>query len=191
MKHDRHLLHPFAALLALLCFLPLLLAGCQTDGDNLCTVTFDTNGGEEIEAVTVTPGSLLSEPQTPTRPGYRFAGWYEGDRAWNFTQDTVRTSLTLTAHWQEKEDVSVVVFTNQGNTQEVEIARNGLLTPPDPPVRADDEFLGWYGTDGELWDFSQPVTVTRLVLYAKWSSGKNYPDSLPWDGVITLPPISL
>ena len=61
------------------------------------TITFDTDGGDSIENMTVAWGETLTLP-TPTKTGYTFAGWYNGDT--QFTATTMpKQSLTLTARW--------------------------------------------------------------------------------------------
>ncbi|MBE7085845.1 MAG: hypothetical protein E7366_01675 [Clostridiales bacterium] len=68
------------------------------------TVSFDTNGGNAMEAVSVVEGRTLTPPQTPTKTSeeynYVFLGWFKGEEKWNF--DTPITGeMTLTAQWQE------------------------------------------------------------------------------------------
>ena len=39
------------------------------------TITFDTDGGSVVEAVTLPYGSAITAPAAPTKTGYTFAGW--------------------------------------------------------------------------------------------------------------------
>lgn len=39
-------------------------------------VSFESNGGSDIESITQIHGATLIEPSAPTRAGYEFAGWY-------------------------------------------------------------------------------------------------------------------
>lgn len=67
------------------------------------TVTFDTNGGSELAAQTVTKNSVIEEPQAPTKEGFEFAGWYtdkELQTKYDFSA-SVTTSMTLYAAWTE------------------------------------------------------------------------------------------
>lgn len=57
--------------------------------------------GAEIADQTVSFGGRASEPPTPARDGYRFLGWFQGDRAWDFSRDDVEDSTVLTARWSE------------------------------------------------------------------------------------------
>ena len=71
---------------------------------NSYTVTYDVNGGDELEnntqAVTYGENTALANP---TKTGYDFAGWYNGsskvsDGSWNISND-----VTLTARWEPTE----------------------------------------------------------------------------------------
>ena len=43
------------------------------------TVTFNSDGGTEIPAVTVEEGSIITEPKDPVKDGYTFEGWYKDE----------------------------------------------------------------------------------------------------------------
>lgn len=66
-------------------------------------VTFDSQGGTELEPVSVKKGDKLQRPMTPVRTGCMFLGWYtqdQGGKLWDFENDTVEKSMTLYAHWR-------------------------------------------------------------------------------------------
>ena len=81
-------------------------AGCQnvtiTVGKQSHTVSFQSNGGSKVSDQIVDGGGKVKKPPMPSRPGYRFDGWYE-DAAfrnpWNFETEQVRSDLTLYAKW--------------------------------------------------------------------------------------------
>ena len=73
-------------------------------------VTFESHGGSGVDAQTAAYDTLVTAPApVPTRQGYTFAGWYEGDgennggnwgTPWNFDQDEVGDQdMTLYARW--------------------------------------------------------------------------------------------
>lgn len=70
------------------------------------TVTFDSNGAAAIDPVTVGYGKTLTAPTTPTRAedayykAYTFDAWYVNGKAFDFTKDTIKESVTLTAGWK-------------------------------------------------------------------------------------------
>ena len=85
----------------LACCLAFALVAC---GGNRYRVTYDYNDGTtQSTTIEVDENSLLEEPDEPTRDGYTFAGWYNGDVEWVFETDTVTGDITLTAHWTQNE----------------------------------------------------------------------------------------
>jgi len=67
----------------------------------LHTVTFDTYGFGEIPSEVVPDGEKLTEPERPTREGYRFGGWFSGGEKYDFT-DPVSGDLKLTVYWIQR-----------------------------------------------------------------------------------------
>lgn len=64
-------------------------------------VTFEVNGGSYVSSRFVAAGSVLVQPDDPTREGYTFGGWYEDEaltQAWDFSAPIVQT-ITLYAKW--------------------------------------------------------------------------------------------
>lgn len=63
-------------------------------------VIFDTDGGtmEHLERYFLKNGKI-SDKIEPTRTGYFFTGWYDGDSAWDHAADTVKDEMTLMANW--------------------------------------------------------------------------------------------
>ena len=62
-------------------------------------VTFDSNGGSAIDSQFVFDKISLNDQTTPTKPGYKFDGWYNGEsKVVDGTQIT--KPMTLKAHWK-------------------------------------------------------------------------------------------
>ena len=70
-------------------------------------ITFDSDGGSYVEPQFVT--DTTKEPTPPTKPGYDFAGWYDGDTQFAF-DSILDTDLILKAHWAEKKNVQYTVI---------------------------------------------------------------------------------
>ncbi len=62
-------------------------------------LTFNTAGGSYLDPVFVAPGAVTQTPDTPTRLGFDFLGWYNGEQPFSFGQE-LTASVELTAKWQ-------------------------------------------------------------------------------------------
>ena len=65
---------------------------------NTHSVTFDTDGGSAVETQIVNEGATAEKPADPTKDGYIFAGWFDGDVEYDFTA-AVATDVDLKAKW--------------------------------------------------------------------------------------------
>ncbi|MEG2429608.1 MAG: InlB B-repeat-containing protein, partial [Oscillospiraceae bacterium] len=86
---------------------------------NLCTVTFDTNGGSAVEPVQVGKGySIIREIQVPTKKGFTFDGWVKPDKSPFYQQDdAINTNLTLTATYKalaQTQEINIDSFALMG-----------------------------------------------------------------------------
>ncbi len=61
-------------------------------------VTFDTDGGSEIESRVVNHNANTYKPINPTRGGYCFDGWYVGDKKYDFLSN-ITDDITIKAKW--------------------------------------------------------------------------------------------
>ncbi len=60
----------------------------------------DSQNGKEKETQLVVSGGKLTKPANPTKEGYEFTGWYQGESLWDFANDIVTTDITLKAGWK-------------------------------------------------------------------------------------------
>ena len=84
-------------------------------------LTFDSAGGTYYAPVFYTPETATKDPGTPSRPGYSFAGWYNGDAAFTFG-GTLTGSVTLTAHWTANANTQYTVIHWQENANDEEFS---------------------------------------------------------------------
>lgn len=69
------------------------------------TVTFNTDGGSQIENKKVMYGQLINIEEDPVKEGYIFTGWYldkDCTKQFDINSDTVSDSLTLYSGWRKK-----------------------------------------------------------------------------------------
>ena len=144
--------------------------------DQTFTVSFDTQGGSTVPAQTVSYGGKVTEPAAPTKTGYSFTGWYNGDTQWNF--DTPVTSdMTLYAKWTpnkpgpEPPSGGVSSDGNMDNAYRV-LFNDGATTLYIVTDLSKDgyTFAGWHKDTActQPWDFNDGITGD-MTLYAKWT----------------------
>lgn len=138
------------------------------------TVAFDSQGGTSVSSASVTYGSLVTQPTSPSRTGYTFAGWStapSGGAAWNFASNTVTSARTLYATWTI--NTYVVTFVAQGGTAtSPAIVEYGSVVPqPGAPTRTGYAFAGWSLDAGgsSPWNFATDAVINSLTLYAVWT----------------------
>ena len=69
------------------------------------TVTFNTDGGSQIDDQKVMYGQLVDVDENPVKEGYTFTGWYTDKDCTNrfdVNKDTVSDSLTLYSGWAKE-----------------------------------------------------------------------------------------
>lgn len=137
------------------------------------TVSFDTNGGSEIKALSVDYNTKATAPTAPTKEHYVFDKWYsDKNLSVEFSFDTAITgNITLYAGWNLAK-YTVTFDTNGGKPIESKsVEYNSCATEPSAPEKENNVFMGWY-TDSACtseYDFSKAVTGD-ITLYAKWAA---------------------
>ena len=147
----------------------------STQGSAQYTVTFDSQGGSPVAAITASAGALIAAPTAPALPGYTFAGWYRdaaGTSPWNFSTDAVGANTTLYARWTPNS--YTVRFDTQGGSGIADIAAsyNTLIAAPPTPTRTGYTFTGWFQDSGCTlpWNFAANTITADRTLFAGWSA---------------------
>lgn len=149
-------------IILLLC---IFLTGCQT---KTYTITFDTNGGEVMDSITIKNGDTISEITTPKKDGYLFVSWLKDGLEYN-ENNPINEDITLTASWVEIPTILnnyTVTFVNCDKVEQTKVKEFELIKEPTIPKRENYLFLGWYVGD-ELYDFNTKVTKD-IILTAKY-----------------------
>lgn len=151
--------------------LVLLLVACGKERTAYYTVSFNSNGAEEFQSRAIADNDLIVEPRVPTRVGYTFLGWFNGDVKWNFETDRVHESMTLTANWKRIKYV-VKFDSNGGSPIDEQVVESGNLSiKPTDPTKENCRFLGWFIGEDE-WLFDINLVTDYITLTAKW---EDYP----------------
>ena len=80
---------------------------------NYYTVTFDSNGGTNIDSVVIKENDVIIEPSSPQKEGYIFEYWELDGKQYDFNTK-VTSEITLIAKWQE---IDKEQDDNQNNNQ--------------------------------------------------------------------------
>lgn len=149
------------------------------------TVEFDSQGGSEVEPVTVLEGTV-SELQTPTYEGHTFEGWFtEPEGGTRLVSLKVSQNMTLYAHWTEdKEPVVKTMITfdyndGTGATRKISATAGTELTSLPIAARHGYIFDGWYDEpegEGEAYE-TYTVGEEPATLYAHWTTDKDADES--------------
>ncbi|NLC02670.1 MAG: hypothetical protein GX787_00125, partial [Tissierellia bacterium] len=180
-------------------------------------VSFEANGGEDVDSVTVEVGSLLSEPKTSKvheNPDmiYLFTGWYKDEALTELYvfSEPVSEEMVLYAGWKEVDKTSVVVSFNTKTSQviaPVVVVGGDKLEEPKAPERAGYTFEGWYLTargltwlEPEAVKFPLAVGEESFTLHAyyepinskthNWSKNETYITSMQSSTVLVLNPLT-
>jgi len=117
------------------------------------TVSFDSNGGSDVEDQVVSPGDHATAPPAPLWEGYVFAGWYsdlEGTIAYDF-QTAVTASLTLYAKWTVTPWLNVATLPRATGTYQVLTDSHGTIYASYNKPDAYQGGLGGYSYSDHLY----------------------------------------
>ena len=158
------------------------------------TITFNTNGGSAVAAITQNPGTLVVAPLAPTKMGNTFAGWYSDSAlttAYTFTTMPA-SNITLYAKWTVNS--YTITFNSNGGSSVTPITQNygTAVTVPTIPTKTGHTFNGWYSDSALTTAYTfTTMPANNITLYAKWTANSYTLQILDYDGTIlhnvTLP----
>ncbi len=128
-------------------------------------VTFDSDGGSAVAEQNIIEGGTVKQPADPTKSGYRFDGWYDGDDKWDFNTHAITKAVTLKAKWVET--VTISFSTEYGSVAPITIDK-GTLIPQPPTIESAGYALVAWLYNGEEWSFADNYANTDITLTAKW-----------------------
>lgn len=161
---------PFLLVLLVILGALFVLAAC---GDDKVTLRFETNGGEQIQSVTVAKGEEYTLPQPKERKGFVFDGWYLDD---NFdgsavTSVTVNENTTVYAKWSQL--YTLTLDPQGGSVSKTEFSfKEGdrladILGGVTPTAPVDHQFGAWFN-GGEEFELNKTLPASDLKLTAKY-----------------------
>ncbi|PWL77259.1 MAG: hypothetical protein DBY24_08990 [Prevotellaceae bacterium] len=135
------------------------------------TVTFNSDGGSTVDEQKVLRGQKATAPTAPTKVGYNFVGWYNGNATFDFANTPVIENITLSAKWTPK-TYHVELNTNGADScAELIEYTYGIGATLPTPVKAGYTFVSWYAANDFSGDSVTSISITDTedkVFYAKW-----------------------
>ena len=124
---------------------------------NQYTITFDTNGGSEIDSITQDYGTKITAPDNPTRKGYTFRGWDK-----EIPETMPAENITVKAQWEINQ--YTITFDTNGGSEIAPITQDygTEITAPDNPTRKGYTFKGW---DKEI---PKTMPAENITITARW-----------------------
>ncbi len=153
-------------------------------------ITFETFGGETIEALTYSAHDYTPSLPKARKDGYYFEGWFLDKE---YTQpikklDIIKTSTTLYAKYALREYTITYHNADIGDNPETYNIMSGDIVLSNA-VRGAQTFLGWYANDSFAGTPIKEIKkgqVGNLDLYARWlfnfsflNLGNNFNSSSP------------
>lgn len=144
---------------------------------NTLEATFTADGTTFAPAQTIDRGGKFTEPAEPSKENHTFAGWYNGDKPFDFDADTTNAPnvLNLVAKWDiNKYTVKFVSEHGSFADQTIEHGKTIDTDKLTPPIVEGFTFDGWYADKAHetKFDFNTQITSDTKV-YAKWTA-KDY-----------------
>lgn len=135
-------------------------------------ITFDTDGGSNVEQQLIKEGSVVTKPHNPEKDGYTFIEWTLNGVTFDFNT-IVDKDITLVATWKEKDKDSFTIrFDTDGGTliDDIIIKKGDKLLLPENPIWDGHKFIEWQ-LDGNTFDIESEIT-SDIKLVAKWEEEK-------------------
>ena len=124
---------------------------------NQYTITFDTNGGNEVAPITQDYGTKITAPDNPTRKGYTFKGWDK-----EIPETMPVENITVKAQWEINK--YTITFDTNGGSEIAPITQDygTEITAPADPTRKGYTFKGW---DKEI---PETMPAENITVKAQW-----------------------
>ena len=88
-------------LIGVLALCGLIITMLVTSNNKTYKVSFNSNGGSNVETQLVKAGKKVTKPSVPKKVGYKFVSWQKDDVDFDF--DTViKEDIVLKAKWEEE-----------------------------------------------------------------------------------------
>ena len=136
------------------------------------TITFDTQGGNKIEAIKVKVNETLVLPKNPEKEGYIFLHWVDEEDKPVSNNFKVTKDMKLIAKWAEPtQELITVSFDTDGGSkiEDIVLIKGEPLKLPDNPIKDGYIFKNWVSKDEiEIPVYDDALLSEDIVLKAIW-----------------------
>lgn len=138
------------------------------------TITFVSNGGSAVAAITLASGAVITAPTQPTKTGFTFGGWYSDvalTTSYSFTVMPAE-NITLYAKWNAVVIQTTISFVVNGGSAVAQITQNSgtAVVAPTQPTKTGYTFGGWYSDVALTTAYTfNLMPAVNMTLYAKWN----------------------
>ena len=137
---------------------------------NSYTITFDTDGGNEISPITQDCGSEITAPANPSKTGYTFVGWDK-----KIPTAMPAENITIKAQWKAN-SYTITFDTDGGSKVESKTLswNDKVLDGVAEPIRNGYSFIGWKYIDYIVYadtvyaELAADDSVNGITLKAEW-----------------------
>lgn len=127
------------------------------------TITFNSNGGTEVPAVTQDFGTTVTAPEEPEKEHYTFTGWIPA-----LPETMPAEDLEAVASWTPTK--YRITFDTDGGSgiEDIEDICGAPVTAPADPVKEGYKFAGWTDDSGNDAEIPVYMPDADTVFHAKW-----------------------
>ena len=144
----------------------------------IVTAKFNTDGGNEIDDISLEKNKTILLPINPTKEGYVFVGWKDKDGKIISENMIVTKAITLTAVWVEKGvNVKTITFNTDGgsNIENIVVEDGKVILLPVNPTKEGYVFAGWVDENGNAVT-KDTVITNDMTIKALWKEPYTCPD---------------
>lgn len=146
------------------------------DPDRIFTLSFDTNGGNEIKSQRYAEGNPIYQPTAPVRTGYTFSGWFADQglsQPFDFTEARMPgQDMTIYAGWNARSYTVSFEAVNGADPAAVTVEYGAAYGELPVLTHETLRFLGWFTErDGGSQVTAETVfeNTGDQTLYAHWA----------------------
>jgi uncharacterized repeat protein (TIGR02543 family) len=138
---------------------------------NQYVITFNSNKGSLVSAITQDYNTTVEEPSEPERDGYTFSGWYSDSSLLTpYVFSTMPAeNITLYAKWEINQ--YTISFESNGGSLVESVTQDYATTviQPTNPSKEGYTFSGWYSDAGLTQEYIFSTMPSEdITVYAKW-----------------------